>query len=298
VISAAHVALVGAAVTFRSPSRSTCPRLEIAGASPGVGVTTSVGGVTVVVSSGLGVGIASSSSLPDLPSRNPNNTPTTNSTAVPAISVVLGGRSRPGALLRCRRAVTTPADLRAAAFLKVVTWARVALVPVILALILAGPDNDTAFTIAAVLFAVAALTDFFDGLLARRWAQTSVFGNFLDTTADKLLVAGALIGLLVVGRVSPWIAVIIIGREILIIGLKGAVASTGDLVQPSVWGKAKANVQFLAIFLAILRPGEPIGPLYLDQWAMIAAAVITVLSGLEYVLRFRGAITTGRDPAA
>ena len=183
------------------------------------------------------------------------------------------------------------ADVRAAAFLKVVTWARVALVPVILALILAGPDDEPAFTLAAILFAVAALTDFFDGLLARRWAQTTVFGNFLDTTADKLLVSGALIGLLVVDRVSAWIALIIIGREILIIGLKGAVASTGDLVRPSVWGKAKANVQFLAIFLAILRPGEPIGPLYLDEWAMIAAAVITVLSGIEYVVRFRGAIT-------
>jgi len=189
-------------------------------------------------------------------------------------------------MLRCREAVTTAADLRAAAFLKVVTWARVALVPVILALIVAGPDNEAAFTTASVLFAIAALTDFFDGLLARRWAQTSVFGN-------------ALVGLLVVGRVSPWIALIIIGREIMIIGLKGAVASTGDLVRPSVWGKAKANVQFLAIFLAILRPGEPIGALYLDQWAMIAAAIITVLSGLEYVVRFRGAITTGpRDPAA
>jgi CDP-diacylglycerol--glycerol-3-phosphate 3-phosphatidyltransferase len=194
--------------------------------------------------------------------------------------------------------VTTAADLRAAAFLKVVTWARVALVPVILALILAdrrtrrrtasprcssrSPRSPTSST----------------GCWPGRWAQTSVFGNFLDTTADKLLVAGALIGLLVVGRVSPWIAVIIIGREILIIGLKGAVASTGDLVRPSVWGKAKANVQFLAIFLAILRPGEPIGPLYLDQWAMIAAAVITCPSGLEYVVRFRGSITTGRDPAA
>jgi phosphatidylglycerophosphate synthase len=171
--------------------------------------------------------------------------------------------------------VTTAADLRAAAFLKVVTWARVALVPVILALILAGPDAEAAFTAASVLFAIAALTDFFDGLLARRWAQS-----------------GALVGLLVVDRVSPWIALIIIGREILIIGLKGAVASTGDLVRPSVWGKAKANVQFLAIFLAILRPGEPIGPLYLDQWAMIAAAVMTVLSGLEYVVRFHGAVTT------
>lgn len=179
------------------------------------------------------------------------------------------------------------------------TWARVALIPVILALILAGPDDEGAFAAASALFAIAALTDFFDGLLARRWAQTSVFGNFLDTTADKLLVSGALVGLLVVDRASPWIALIIIGREIVIIGLKGAVASTGGLVQPSVWGKAKANVQFLAIFLAILRPGDPIGPLYLDEWAMIAAAVITVLSGIEYVVRFRGAIANApRDSAA
>ncbi|HEY7660974.1 MAG TPA: CDP-diacylglycerol--glycerol-3-phosphate 3-phosphatidyltransferase [Actinomycetota bacterium] len=193
--------------------------------------------------------------------------------------------------------MTTAADLRAAAFLKVVTWARVALVPVILALILAGPQNEAAFTAAGIVFAVAALTDFFDGLLARRWAQTTVFGNFLDTTADKLLVSGALVGLLVVDRVSPWIALIIIGREVLIIGLKGAVASTGDLVRPSVWGKAKANVQFLAILLAIVRPGEPIGPWYLDQYVMVAAAVITVLSGVEYVVRFRGAITTPRTSA-
>ena len=96
---------------------------------------------------------------------------------------------------------------------------------------------------------------------------------------------------------SPWIALIIIGREVLIIGLKGAVASTGDLVQPSVWGKAKANVQFLAIFLAIVRPGDPVGALYVDEYAMIAAAAITVLSGIEYVVRFRGAITTGNRTA-
>jgi CDP-diacylglycerol--glycerol-3-phosphate 3-phosphatidyltransferase len=189
--------------------------------------------------------------------------------------------------------VTTAADIRAAAFLKAVTWARVALVPVILALVLAGPDNPDAFTAAGIVFGVAALTDFFDGLLARRWAQTTVFGTFLDTTADKLLVSGALIGLLVVGRVSPWVALVIIGREVLIIGLKGAVATTGEVVQPSILGKVKANVQFLAILLAILRPGEPIGPLYLDEYAMIAAAIITVVSGIDYVMRFRGAITTG-----
>ena len=193
--------------------------------------------------------------------------------------------------------MTTAADIRAAAFLKAVTWARIALIPVILALILAGPDNPDAFTAAAVVFGVAAITDFFDGLLARRWAQVSVFGNFLDTTADKMLVSGALIGLLVVDRVSPWVALVIIGREILIIGLKAAVATTGDLVQPSVWGKAKANVQFIAIVLAIARPGEPIGPLYLDEYAMIVAAIVTVVSGVEYVVRFRGAVTGGPGSA-
>jgi CDP-diacylglycerol--glycerol-3-phosphate 3-phosphatidyltransferase len=194
--------------------------------------------------------------------------------------------------------VSTAADLRAAAFLKIVTWARVALVPAILALILAGPDNPDAFTVAGVLFGLAAITDFFDGLLARRWAQVSVFGNFLDTTADKLLVSGALVGLLVVDRVSPWVALVIIGREVLIIGLKGAVAAGGEPVQPSAWGKAKANVQFLAILLAILRPGDPIGPLYLDEYAMIAAAAITVLSGADYLVRFRDAVTRGPDAPA
>lgn len=190
--------------------------------------------------------------------------------------------------------VTTSADLRAAAALKAVTWLRVLLVPVIMALVLAGPDTRYAFAIAAVLFGVAALTDLVDGFLARRWAQTSPFGNFLDTTADKLLVSGTLLALLAVDRASPWIALIVIGREILIMGLKGAVAAGGDLVAPSLWGKAKANVQFLAILLAIVRRPEEIGPLFLDEYVMIAAAAITVISAVEYLVRFRSSITVER----
>jgi CDP-diacylglycerol--glycerol-3-phosphate 3-phosphatidyltransferase len=190
--------------------------------------------------------------------------------------------------------VSTSADLRAAAVLKGVTWLRVALVPVIMALVLQGPDHDNAFALAGVLFAVAALTDLVDGFLARRWAQTSVFGNFLDTTADKLLVSGVLLALVAVGRASPWIAFIIVGRELLIMGLKGAVAAGGEPIKPSIWGKAKANVQFLAIFLAIVRRPEPIGALYLDEYVMIAAAIITVLSAVEYLVRFKSAITADR----
>ena len=193
-----------------------------------------------------------------------------------------------------RDPVTSSADLRAAVFLKAVTWLRVALVPVIMALVLEGPDRRYAFAVAGALFAVAALTDLVDGFLARRWAQASVFGNFLDTTADKLLVSGALLALVAVGRASPWIALVIVGRELLIMGLKGAVAAGGELIKPSMWGKAKANVQFLAIFLAIVRSPERIGALFLDEYVMIAAAIITVLSAVEYLVRFKSAITANR----
>ncbi len=185
------------------------------------------------------------------------------------------------------------ADDRAARFLSAVTWLRVALVPVIMALVLAGPEADGAFALGGAIFAVAALTDFFDGFLARRWAQASIFGTFLDTTADKLLVSGALLALVAVDRASPWIAMIIVGRELLVMGLRAAAAATGDVVQPSIWGKAKANVQFVAIFMAIVRSSEQIGPLFLDEYVMIAAAAITVLSGIDYVVRFRGAIVAG-----
>jgi CDP-diacylglycerol--glycerol-3-phosphate 3-phosphatidyltransferase len=190
--------------------------------------------------------------------------------------------------------VRTTADTRAAAFLTAVTWLRIVLVPVVMALVLAGPETRYAFAIAGALFAVAALTDFVDGFLARRWAQATTLGGFLDTTADKLLVSGALLALVAVDRASPWLALIIVGRELLIMGLRGAVAAGGDQVRPSIWGKAKANVQFLAIFLAILRLPDRVGPLYLDEYVMIAAAVITVLSAVEYIVRFRAALTLDR----
>lgn len=189
--------------------------------------------------------------------------------------------------------VRTP-DERAAAFLKGITYLRVALTPVVMALVLVGYRVRYAYVAAAILFAIAAATDFFDGRLARRWKQTTTLGTFLDTTADKLLVSGVLIALVSVGRVSAWIAFIIIGREVLIMGLRGAVSATdGTVVKPSIWGKLKANVQFLAIFMAIIRTSSPWGPLYPDQYAMIAAALVTVGSAVEYFARF-GSVLIGR----
>ncbi|MGZ8600874.1 MAG: CDP-diacylglycerol--glycerol-3-phosphate 3-phosphatidyltransferase, partial [Actinomycetota bacterium] len=162
------------------------------------------------------------------------------------------------------------ADRRAAVFLSGVTYLRVLLTPVVMWLVLRGPDDEWAFTAAAVVFAIAAITDFIDGRLARRWKQTSALGAFLDTTADKLLVSGVLIALVQVDRVNAWLAFIIIARELLILGLRGAITATdGTVVTPSVLGKAKANIQFLAILLAIWHPDVVIGGYFLDQWAML-----------------------------
>lgn len=174
-----------------------------------------------------------------------------------------------------------------------ITYARILLVPVVMGLILLGPTRSAAYTVAAVCFALAAATDFVDGYLARRWARTTTFGSFLDTTADKLLVSGALIALVDVGRASSWVAIIIIGRELLILGLRGVVAAEGTVFPPSIWGKLKTNVQFAAILLAILRYDEPLGPLLLDEWAMIVAAVVTVMSAVEYLTRFSSALSEG-----
>jgi CDP-diacylglycerol---glycerol-3-phosphate 3-phosphatidyltransferase len=184
--------------------------------------------------------------------------------------------------------------MRGAGTLVRITSLRIALVPVVMALILAGPDSDTAYAAAAAVFAVAAATDFVDGFLARRWEVTTTLGSFLDTTADKLLVSGALIALVSVERASAWIATVIVGRELVILALRGVVASEGTILKPSVSAKIKTNVQFLAVLLAILRYDHRLGPLYLDEWAMLAAAGITVLSALEYFARFSSALTPSR----
>ena len=178
--------------------------------------------------------------------------------------------------------MTTRGGIRSARFLAASTSLRIVLTPVIMGLLIA--DAEPALT--AVLFAIAAATDWFDGYLARRWEVTTKLGSFLDTTADKLLVTGVLIALVAVERTSPWIALIIVGRELVILGLRGVIAAEGTVMQPSILGKLKTSIQFLAILLAILRPGDPIAGAYPDEWVMLVAAAITVASAVDYLARF------------
>ena len=174
--------------------------------------------------------------------------------------------------------------LRSTRVLAAGTATRIVLTPVVMWLVLKGEGASAEIT-AAVLFCVAAATDWVDGHLARRWGITSKIGSFLDTTADKLLVSGVLIALLEANRASTWIVALIIGRELVLMGLRGMIASEGEVMAPSMLGKLKTSIQFLAIALAILRPGDPVGGLYIDEWAMFAAAVITVVSAADYLKR-------------
>ena len=170
--------------------------------------------------------------------------------------------------------------LRSSRVLAVGTGVRIVVSPVIMALLLGH-----SFTVAAVLFLVAAATDWFDGRLARRWGVATKLGSFLDTTADKLLVTTALIGLVAVDRASPWVALVIIAREFTILGLRAAVSAGGVEFATSMLGKWKATVQFVAVALAMLRPDVVIGGAYLDQWVMVLAAVVTAWSGADYLAR-------------
>jgi CDP-diacylglycerol---glycerol-3-phosphate 3-phosphatidyltransferase len=202
------------------------------------------------------------------------------------VSRPAGGVARPvGAEVLGRR----PVSAARTRLLLAGTCLRILLTPVVMGLVIGGAD-----TAAALVFAVGAATDWVDGRLARRWEITSRLGAFLDTTADKLLVSGALVALVAIDRASPWLAMAIIGRELILLGLRAAVAAQGRHIEASLLGKWKATVQFLAIGLAMLRPDVSVGGAFLDEWAIGLAALVTAWSGVDYLLRFSSALRPRR----
>ncbi len=172
---------------------------------------------------------------------------------------------------------------------------RVFLTPVAMVLILKSQDSDTMKIAAAIVFVIAALTDYADGYLARRWQITTIFGGFLDLLADKVLVTGTLIALVEIGIVSTWAAFIIIAREIAVMALRSVAALDQSMVPPSVWGKSKAAIQFTAITVAIIRPDVVIGPWLVDQWLIWLAVVVTLVSAGDYFSRFRSALSPHQE---
>ena len=173
-----------------------------------------------------------------------------------------------------------------------ITYSRIILIPLIVGIFYL-PDawlsyQDKNIT-ACTIFVVAAVTDWLDGYLARRLNQMSAFGAFLDPVADKLIVVGALVVLLQLGRVDPLVALIIIGREIAISALREwmAVLGQGKSVAVAFIGKLKTVSQMVAIPLLLFH--DPLFGLVDCQWLgtvlINVAAVLTVISMLYYLRR-------------
>lgn len=193
------------------------------------------------------------------------------------------------------------------------TASRVVLAVVFIALLASwrfpeSPQHPiwTCFT-AAVLFSVSAITDALDGFLARRWNVISRFGRVMDPFADKLLVVGAFIMLagpaftlhggagtppVQVSGVEPWMAVVILGRELLVTSLRGVLEADGQDFSASMSGKLKMVLQSIVVplVLVMLAFGErsvitgstPRMVIVVSVWATV---LVTVLSGVPYVTR-------------
>ncbi|RCS58063.1 CDP-diacylglycerol--glycerol-3-phosphate 3-phosphatidyltransferase [Parvibium lacunae] len=170
------------------------------------------------------------------------------------------------------------------------TWLRIIAIPLLILLYylpsgwLTASERDITAT---VLFIGAALTDWLDGYLARKWHQTSAFGAFLDPVADKLMVGAALLVLLHLGRTDMLAALIIIGREITISALREWMAQLGARNSVAVnWlGKVKTIAQMVAIPLLLYGGPLPIlgQALALGTLLLWVAVVLTVWSMCYYL---------------
>jgi len=168
----------------------------------------------------------------------------------------------------------------------VLTLSRVAVIPVFVgSFFLAG---DVANWLALGLFVAAGLTDYFDGFFARRRAQSSDFGKFLDPIADKLLVATALLMLAGFGRIAGVAivaAAIILLREIVISGLREYLGGLNVSVPVSKLAKWKTTVQMLAIGVLIVGSAGPkdVPVVLIGEVLLWIAAVLTVITGYDYM---------------
>jgi CDP-diacylglycerol---glycerol-3-phosphate 3-phosphatidyltransferase len=172
----------------------------------------------------------------------------------------------------------------------VLTVLRIMLVPVLVVALLGNtPEGDV---LAAVVFALASLTDFIDGYLARSRDAVSTFGKLMDPLADKLLIVAALLALVSLNRLAAWVAMVIIARELAVTVLRMGATQAGVVMAANTFGKLKTCVQIAAILALIAVPGHPV-------WVSLLvylAVLVTVLSGLDFFFGLRRHLQAAQPP--
>lgn len=171
------------------------------------------------------------------------------------------------------------------------TVLRIMLVPALVVALLGNtPGGDV---LAAVVFALASLTDFIDGYLARARDSITTFGKLMDPLADKLLIVAALISLVSLHRLAAWVAMVIITRELAVTVLRLAATQAGVVMAASMFGKVKTCLQIVTILAIIAVHGPPVWVTAL----LYATVVVTVLSGLDYFFGLRRRMQQAQDSA-
>lgn len=170
----------------------------------------------------------------------------------------------------------------------VLTLLRIIAVPVVVVALLGETPNGDA--LAAAVFALAALTDGLDGYFARSRDSVTTFGKLMDPLADKLLITAALVSLVSLHRLQPWVAMVIIAREIAVTGLRAIAAERGIVIAASWMGKVKTVLQIAAVIALIAaNPAPP----WVDALVYLAVAA-TLISGADYFFGLRRRIEEQR----
>lgn len=162
-----------------------------------------------------------------------------------------------------------------------ITLIRIAMIPIFMILMLVKfPYHMEA---ALVVFLTAAITDKLDGHLARKYNLITDFGKFMDPLADKLMVTGAFVVLIQLGRIDAWIVFVILAREFAVTGLRSIASAQNIVIAASNFGKLKTVSQIIAICILILN-NFPFNLLNLpvDIIAVYVTLIITIWSGLDY----------------
>lgn len=166
------------------------------------------------------------------------------------------------------------------------TLFRVLAVPLVIMLLMV-PNRFTCF-LAAIIFSIAAITDYFDGFLARRHNMVSNLGKVMDPVADKLLVASTFIMLTALGWVPAWVVCVIVGRELAVSGLRNLMAEHREDVSASKLGKLKTGFQIAAAIPLILHyPYLGIDIHAIGMFFLWGALIFTLWSGIDYFVRYR-----------
>jgi CDP-diacylglycerol--glycerol-3-phosphate 3-phosphatidyltransferase len=165
------------------------------------------------------------------------------------------------------------------------TVSRILSVPVFI--ILMHDPTPVRALAAGIVFSLASATDWLDGYLARKWGQVTKMGKLLDPIADKILVTAALVILVRMELIPAWIAIVIIGREFAVTGLRAIAASDGIVIPAEAVGKYKVGAQIAAVLSLILD--YHLGTEWLTEIGIIiiwVAMALAVYSGVQYFTRY------------